>query len=41
MQSLASGMVLIGVDTALQDIVVGVVLVTAVGIDTILRRRSR
>jgi len=41
MQSLASGMVLIGVDTALQDIVVGVVLVTAVGIDTVLRRRTR
>ena len=39
MQSLSSGMVLIGVDTALQDIVVGVVLVTAVGIDTVLRRR--
>jgi D-xylose transport system permease protein len=41
MQSLSSGMVLIGVDTALQDIVVGVVLVGAVGIDTILRRRAR
>ncbi|HYN69866.1 MAG TPA: sugar ABC transporter permease [Candidatus Eisenbacteria bacterium] len=40
MQSLQSGMVLIGVDTALQDIVVGVVLVSAVGIDTILRRRA-
>jgi D-xylose transport system permease protein len=39
MQSLASGMVLIGVDTALQDIVVGVVLVAAVGVDTALRRR--
>ena len=41
MQSLASGMVLIGVDTSLQDIVVGVVLVAAVGIDTVLRRRRR
>jgi D-xylose transport system permease protein len=41
MQSLSSGMVLIGVDTALQDIVVGLVLVGAVGIDTILRRRAR
>jgi D-xylose transport system permease protein len=40
MQSLSSGMVLIGVDTALQDIVVGVVLVSAVGIDTVVRRRS-
>jgi D-xylose transport system permease protein len=39
MQSLSSGMVLIGVDTALQDIVVGLVLVAAVGVDTILRRR--
>jgi len=39
MQSLSSGMVLIGVPTALQDIVVGVVLVGAVGIDSYLRRR--
>jgi D-xylose transport system permease protein len=39
MQSLSSGMVLIGVDTALQDIVVGFVLVAAVGVDTVLRRR--
>jgi D-xylose transport system permease protein len=41
MQSLASGMVLIGVPTALQDIVVGIVLVAAVGVDTALRRRRR
>lgn len=41
MQSLSSGMILIGVDTAMQDIVVGVVLVGAVGVDTILRRRAR
>lgn len=40
MQSLSSGMVLIGVDTALQDIVVGVVLVGAVGVDIVIRRRS-
>ena len=40
MQSLSSGMVLIGVDTALQDIVVGLVLVGAVGVDTVLRRRG-
>ena len=40
MQSLTSGMVLIGVDTASQDIVVGVVLVSAVGLDTVLRRRA-
>ncbi len=39
MQSLSSGMVLIGVPTALQDIVVGAVLVTAVGFDSYLRRR--
>jgi D-xylose transport system permease protein len=39
MQSLSSGMVLVGVPTALQDIVVGIVLVTAVGLDTVLRRR--
>ena len=39
MQSLSSGMVLVGVPTALQDIVVGVVLVSAVGFDTVLRRR--
>ena len=40
MQSLSSGMVLIGIDTAMQDIVVGLVLVGAVGVDTILRRRA-
>jgi D-xylose transport system permease protein len=40
MQSLQSGMVLINVDSPLQDVVVGVVLVTAVGLDTVLRRRS-
>jgi D-xylose transport system permease protein len=40
MQSLSSGMVLIGVPTALQDIVVGSVLVAAVGFDTFLRRRK-
>lgn len=39
MQSLSSGMVLIGVPTALQDIVVGAVLVSAVGFDSFLRRR--
>jgi D-xylose transport system permease protein len=40
MQSLQSGMVLIGVDAPLQDIVVGIVLVSAVAIDTIFRRRA-
>jgi len=39
MQSLQSGMVLMGVDAPLQDIVVGIVLVLAVAIDTIYRRR--
>ena len=40
MQSLQSGMVLLKVDSPIQDIVVGLVLVAAVGLDTILRRRS-
>lgn len=40
MQSLQSGMVLIGVDTASQDVVIGLVLVAAVGVDTALRRRA-
>ncbi|MBA3359982.1 MAG: sugar ABC transporter permease [Acidimicrobiia bacterium] len=39
MQSLQSGMVLVGVDAPLQDIVVGIVLVIAVAIDTLYRRR--
>ena len=40
MQSLQSGMVLMGIDAPYQDIVVGIVLVAAVGVDTIYRRRS-
>lgn len=40
MQSLQSGMVLIGVDAPLQDIVVGVVLVVAVAVDTFYRKRA-
>ena len=40
MQTLQSGMVLIGFDTAQQNIVVGMVLVIAVGIDTAYRRRA-
>ncbi|NDV86185.1 sugar ABC transporter permease [Aurantimonas aggregata] len=40
MQSLQSGMVLLGVDSPLQSIVVGVVLVVAVWIDTVYRRRA-
>ena len=40
MQSLQSGMVLLGVDTPLQSIVVGAVLVVAVGLDIVYRRRA-
>jgi D-xylose transport system permease protein len=40
MQSLRSGMVLLKVDSPVQDIVVGCVLVAAVGLDAFLRRRS-
>jgi len=39
-QSLQSGMVLISVPTALQDIVIGIVLVAAVGFDTFVNRRK-
>jgi D-xylose transport system permease protein len=41
MQSLRSGMLLLRVDSPTQDIVVGAVLVAAVGLDSFLRRRSR
>lgn len=41
MQSLQSGMVLLGVDAPMQNIVVGLVLVTAVWLDTLYRRRIR
>jgi D-xylose transport system permease protein len=40
MQSLQSGMLLLRVDSPIQDIVVGLVLVAAVGFDTIIRRRA-
>jgi D-xylose transport system permease protein len=40
MQSLQSGMVLLGLDAPLQNIVVGAVLVLAVWLDTLYRRRS-
>ncbi|MCJ7725608.1 MAG: sugar ABC transporter permease [Acidimicrobiia bacterium] len=40
MQSLQSGMVLVGVDAPLQDVAVGIVLVMAVGIDSYYRRRA-
>jgi D-xylose transport system permease protein len=41
MQSLQSGMVLLGVDTPLQNIVVGAVLVLAVWVDSLYRRRIK
>jgi D-xylose transport system permease protein len=40
MQSLRSGMLLLNVDSPVQDIVVGIVLVAAVGVDSYLRRRG-
>lgn len=40
MQSLQSGMVLLGVDTPLQSVVVGMVLVFAVWLDTLYRKRG-
>ena len=39
MQSLQSGMVLMGIEAAYQDIIIGVVLVAAVGLDTWYRKR--
>ncbi len=41
MQSLQSGMVLLGMDTPLQNIIVGFVLVIAVWLDTVYRRRIK
>ncbi len=41
MQSLQSGMVLLGIDTPFQRIVVGMVLVVAVWLDTVYRARAR
>lgn len=41
MQSLQSGMVLMGLDTPLQNIVVGLVLVFAVWLDTLYRARAK
>ena len=40
MQSLQSGMVLMGLDTPLQNIVVGLVLVVAVWLDRLYRSRA-
>jgi D-xylose transport system permease protein len=41
MQSLKTGMVLIGFDAAMQDIVVGLVLVLAVYVDILYRKRAK
>ncbi len=41
MQSLNSGMVLLGMDTPLQSIVIGMVLVLAVWLDTVYRARAK
>jgi D-xylose transport system permease protein len=41
MQSLRSGMVLMRLDSPIQDIVVGAVLVVAVGLDVFLHRRAK
>jgi D-xylose transport system permease protein len=41
MQSLQSGMVLLHVDTPLQSVVVGAVLVVAVWLDTVYRSRAK
>jgi D-xylose transport system permease protein len=41
MQSLKAGMVTIGLDSPLQDVAIGSVLVFVVGIDTVLQRRAR
>jgi D-xylose transport system permease protein len=41
MQSLQSGMVLLGIDTPFQRIVVGIVLVVAVWLDTVYRARAK
>jgi D-xylose transport system permease protein len=41
MQSLKSGMVTINVDSPMQDVAIGSVLIFAVGLDTILRRRAK
>jgi D-xylose transport system permease protein len=41
MQSLQSGMVLIGVEAPIQDIAVGIVLVIAVALDSLLLRRPK
>jgi D-xylose transport system permease protein len=41
MQSLQSGMVLVGVDAPIQDVAAGIVLVFVLSLDTILKRRPK
>ena len=41
MQSLQSGMQLLGLDTPLQSVVVGIVLVFAVWLDSLYRKRAK
>jgi D-xylose transport system permease protein len=41
MQSLRSGMVLLKVDSPTQDVVVGLVLIVAVGLDSTLRKGAK
>ena len=41
MQSLKAGMVTVGLDSPMQDVAIGSVLVFAVGLDTILQRRAK
>jgi D-xylose transport system permease protein len=40
MQSLKAGMVTVGLDSPMQDVAIGGVLVFAVGLDTAIRRRA-
>ena len=41
MQSLKSGMVTIGVDSPMQDVAVGTVLILAVALDSVIQRRAK
>jgi D-xylose transport system permease protein len=41
MQSLKSGMVTIGVDSPMQDVAVGIVLILAVALDSLIQRRAK
>ena len=41
MQSLKAGMVTIGVDSPMQDVAVGIVLILAVALDAVIQRRAK